>query len=896
MSDVAATAGEPVTSGASVGFLGEPKRSTAAGELHRGFPWAQRPPIGDGPLTLKLHAWQRRALDDWRANGRRGVVEAVTGAGKTRVGIAAIAEAVSRGRRAVVIAPSLVLVGQWVSEIRAMLPDVQVTIRFDEARPWQVLVTTVQAAMRRPAVPYGEQALLVADECHRCGAEGFSRALRAGFIWRLGLTATLERGDDGDDVLAAYFGRVVHDLGYGEALQDKLISPFRFAHVSVPLLPAERSEYDEITDDLRATRDRLIVQHAIPEEPISAFLRAVSDLAQDRSLGSGGGLARHYMKLFSARRTLLAETPVKMAALAWMSGAVSASNGTIVFTQTKEASARAAEVLSSEGCASVSIHGELDKDLREERIDLFRKGSVTSLTAPRVLDEGVDVPEADLGIVTAANRSRRQMIQRLGRVLRRRPGKVARFVVLYAEATVEDPYHRGHVPGFYDDCLPFADQVGRFDLGRSQLDELLRFLGVEDSAVSADVAPLAPSAPRPQPVATDRPSLMPCPEPADALEKDDSTLDEDGEPLEVCDAHVSDDIVGDYLRALRRYPLLSAKAEVELGLRIEAGLYAQQLLREEGSAHPVRELVRLAERGAEARERMICANLRLVVSLAKRYTGRGMEFVDLIQEGNLGLIRAVELFDCTRGTKFSTYATWWIKQAISRGMADKGSLIRIPVHAHEAQVRVEKIRRAAHLSWSELLRAHPTGITEAGVDREALVRIARLSQPLVSIESLAEEFEDSVRYEALLGDDQPSPEACVDAMATSRRYREIVGRLAHEDPRAAFVLRARFGAVTGEPETLDAIGRRIGVSRERVRQIEKVAIARARELAETTKDLVQLLEPAEETTRLRPKPRPKPETRPALAEGQPIPRRAAYDRPDPYRTGIPRRASPFLTR
>lgn len=380
-------------------------------------------PSSTAAPRLNLRPWQNQALDAWRARGRRGVVQAVTGAGKTRVGVGAIAEALAAGRRAVVIAPSLVLVRQWVSAIASLLPGVAVSEVLGDPRPWRVLVTTVQAAMRRPAVPYGERALLVADECHRCGAEGFAQALRSGFDWRLGLTATLERGDDGDDVLAAYFGGVVLDLGYREALAGDLIAPFRFAHVSVPLLPREQRDYDELTDGLRAARDRLIMGYDIPGEPISAFLRAVSDLAQDRAVGGAGGLARHYMKLFSDRRTLLAETPVKMVALGALSPAVKASGGTIVFTQTKEAGLRAAQALSNEGCATASVHGDLDKDLREERIELFRTGSVIGLTAPRVLDEGVDVPEADLGIVTAANRSRRQMIQRLGRVLRRSPGK-----------------------------------------------------------------------------------------------------------------------------------------------------------------------------------------------------------------------------------------------------------------------------------------------------------------------------------------------------------------------------------------------------------------------------------------------------------------------------------------
>lgn len=842
-------------------------------------------PSSTAAPRLNLRPWQNQALDAWRARGRRGVVQAVTGAGKTRVGVGAIAEALAAGRRAVVIAPSLVLVRQWVSAIASLLPGVAVSEVLGDPRPWRVLVTTVQAAMRRPAVPYGERALLVADECHRCGAEGFAQALRSGFDWRLGLTATLERGDDGDDVLAAYFGGVVLDLGYREALAGDLIAPFRFAHVSVPLLPREQRDYDELTDGLRAARDRLIMGYDIPGEPISAFLRAVSDLAQDRAVGGAGGLARHYMKLFSDRRTLLAETPVKMVALGALSPAVKASGGTIVFTQTKEAGLRAAQALSNEGCATASVHGDLDKDLREERIELFRTGSVIGLTAPRVLDEGVDVPEADLGIVTAANRSRRQMIQRLGRVLRRSPGKVARFVVLYAEGTVEDPYSRGRIPGFYDDCLPFAEEARRFDLARGQLDELLEFLGVDGLPVGSSSDPAPSRAAGEGEVLQASPAALEPPggREDDQGEADDELLDEDGELREVCDATVTDDIVRDYLRKIGRHSLLSASKEVELGQRIEAGIYARELLRRETSAHPVDYLVRLVEAGVEARDEMICANLRLVVSLAKRYTGRGMEFVDLIQEGSVGLIRAVEMFDFAKGYKFSTYATWWIKQAITRGMADRGTLIRVPVHMHEARLRVDRARRTSHLTWSEFLRAHPAGVAELEIDRETLVRVARLSQPIVSVDYLAEEFDGCVRYEALLGDEAPGPEDCVESIVLRHRHDAILAPLQHEDPRAAFVLRARSGALTGEPETLDAIGRRIGVTRERVRQIEKYAMAKAREFAQVADRRAEAPATARATTPAR---RLLRLTGPA----RPAPRRAAYGRRNPVRSAAPRRA------
>lgn len=844
-------------------------------------------------LGVPLFPWQQRAIDSWRGANHRGVVQAVTGAGKTRVGVAAIAEALQNGRRGVVLVPSLVLRAQWLDTLRDLLPGVPVSDQIGDPKPWRVLVTTMQSAMNRPATPFGERALLVVDECHRAGAEVFSMGLRPTYDWRLGLTATLERGDDGDETLRRYFGPIVHDLGYREALDDELIAPFRFAHVSVPLLPHERNDYDELTEALRAARDRLVRDHGTPEEPVSAFLRAVSDLAQDRTPGSGGGVARFYMKQFAARRSLLAETPIKMLALSRLSAAVQASNGTIVFTQTKEASNRAAEVLRLEGCSSASVHGELDKESREERIDLFREGSVISLTAPRVLDEGVDVPEADLGIVMAANRSRRQMIQRLGRVLRRREGKTARFVVLYAADTVEDPFHRGHIPDFYEACLPFAEEAQRFDLSQDgDLEALLGFLGtaVDDAEPGRPLDLTGHSVGAGGEPTGTRQAVEERGEPT--VEAEEALRDGGDEPTELLMGSLfSDDPVKDYLERIGKSRLLRASEEVALAQAIEAGVYARHLLDTGDSRFDERELLQAVADGHDAREEMICANLRLVVSLAKRYTGRGLEFLDLIQEGNIGLMHAVEKFDFTAGNKFSTYATWWIKQAITRGMDDQARTVRLPVHVHEVRRRLDRFRRDRGLTWSELVHRHRDGIAELDVDGTLVQRLAKLSEPLISLEGLAEEIDDSVIHRPLDGlDPFEAPEAVVDRMATRRMFDAIVGCLEHENPRNAFVLKARYGAITGENETLEAIGDRIGLTRERVRQIEKQTMDRAREIAASLEMAPLMTEPQHPQHRRLPAHSVRMGG-PAVQQGGVAPRRADLSRAPGEDQVAPRRAA-----
>lgn len=273
-----------------------------------------------------------------------------------------------------------------------------------------------------------------------------------------------------------------------------------------------------------------------------------------------------------------------------------------------------------------------------------------------------------------------------------------------------------------------------------------------------------------------------------------------------------------------------------LGCAIEAGLYAAELLRIGDTRGDRAALEQLVRQGSAAEEGMVCCNLRLVVSLAKRYTGRGMDFLDLIQEGNLGLMHAVEMFDFRAGNKFSTYATWWIRQAIERGMADKGRTIRIPVHFHELILKVNRVRLDRGLTWTQLLKQHPTGMPEFDANAKDLVRMAKLHGPLISIEGLSEAFSDSVVLSPLDGEGAESPESWLGRWATRHECESLLGRLRDRDPRGAFVLRARFGFLTDEPETLDVIGKRLGVTRERIRQLEKSAIQQLQDIANGVDD------------------------------------------------------------
>lgn len=202
-------------------------------------------------------------------------------------------------------------------------------------------------------------------------------------------------------------------------------------------------------------------------------------------------------------------------------------------------------------------------------------------------------------------------------------------------------------------------------------------------------------------------------------------------------------------------------------------------------------------------------------------------------------MHAVEMFDFKAGNKLSTYATWWIRQAIDRGMADKGRAIRIPVHSHELILKVNRVRPDRGLTWTQLLKQHPTGMPEFDANAKDLVRMAKLHGPLISIEGLSEAFSDSVVLSPLDGEGAESPESWFTRWATRRECELLLRRLSDDDPRGAFVLRARFGFLTGEPETLDVIGKRLGVTRERIRQLEKPALAQLQAIANGVGDAPQ---------------------------------------------------------
>ncbi len=322
-----------------------------------------------------------------------------------------------------------------------------------------------------------------------------------------------------------------------------------------------------------------------------------------------------------------------------------------------------------------------------------------------------------------------------------------------------------------------------------------------------------------------RPGTGPEPEPPEAVEPaepvDPRVRPEPGGP--------TSDLFRQYLREIGRIPLLTAAEEVELARRVEAGLFAEEKLRltPDLDSRLAHDLDRLVVRGRMAKRRLIEANLRLVVSVAKRYVGRGLTMLDLVQEGNLGLIRAVEKFDYARGFKFSTYATWWIRQAMSRALADQARTIRVPVHVVELINRVVRVQRRmlqerGYEPTPQEVAAH------LELPPERVGEVLRLAQEPVSLHAPVGEEDDVALGDLIEDGDAASPVESAAFLLLRQHLEAVLSTLGERERK---VVQLRYGLVDGRPRTLEEIGRIFGVTRERIRQIESKTLNKLRDHA-----------------------------------------------------------------
>lgn len=380
------------------------------------------------------------------------------------------------------------------------------------------------------------------------------------------------------------------------------------------------------------------------------------------------------------------------------------------------------------------------------------------------------------------------------------------------DAPEDDPVEDADLDDFDDDLDDVGDEGGDDDLDEDNIDE------DDDSELEDDDEDKRkkPEEPKEKGAFVVRD------------DDDDDNLTPSGNPKRrVIAAGATADPVKDYLKQIGRVNLLNAEQEVDLSERIEAGLYAQHLLDTESDKMDFkrrRELKWAANDGKRAKDHLLEANLRLVVSLAKRYTGRGMLFLDLIQEGNLGLIRAVEKFDWKKGFKFSTYATWWIRQAITRAMADQARTIRVPVHMVEV---INKLSRVQRQMLQDLGR-EPTPdelARELDMPVEKVQEVQKYGREPISLHTPLGEDGDSEFGDLIEDTDAIAPSDAVAFSLLQEQFKQVLETLS---PREAGVIKMRYGLEDGQPKTLDDIGRVYGVTRERIRQIESKTMSKLR--------------------------------------------------------------------
>jgi len=382
-----------------------------------------------------------------------------------------------------------------------------------------------------------------------------------------------------------------------------------------------------------------------------------------------------------------------------------------------------------------------------------------------------------------------------------------------------------------DDEEEFPAIARLIEIGRQKsyvtIDDILHFFPEAEQDVSNLEETFAALMSAGIPYFEDEPTEEPGEEDIDIEEEADDEAEEAEQEFALDDlANIdTDDTIGLYLKEVSRVPLLTAEEEVNLAQRIERGRMArEELALGRVSSKRRIELRRLIEDGWAAREHLITANSRLVISVAKKYMGRGVPFLDLIQEGNIGLIRATKKFDYRRGHKFSTYATWWIRQAVTRAIADQGRTIRVPVHMGD---QINKLLRIQHQLTQRLGRdpaveelAESLDVTPKKV--ENMIQVAR--RPL-SLETPTDDEEDSVLGDFIEDDEAPPP----DDTATYNLLREHLSEVLNGlPPREVRILQLRYGLLDGQAYTLEEVGRKMGVTRERVRQIEAQALSRLR--------------------------------------------------------------------
>jgi superfamily II DNA or RNA helicase len=416
-----------------------------------------------------LRPWQVDAFNAWVNSQDRGIVEAITGTGKTLVGAYAAAYVLDYGYKVVITVPTLDLMDQWINQLESCIDKVVIGRLGDgflgSIEDVDVLVSTINSGSRYLMRSEHSETLLIADEVHRMGSPQFGQALEEEIVARLGLTATLERNNDNgvDEILMPYFEDIVYSYGYADALADGVLAPFKLAFVAADFTPDELEEYSTLGTEMGRLSHQLRGAGLINGNDSMIFAQ-IGFLAKKDGLDfRSKRWAQKFMANLGKRRKLQASATNKLVAVQALTDVIALSERSLIFTETKDAASSIAEILRNDGINSESFDSGLNRAERSERLTLFKEGGIQALCAPRVLDEGIDIPQVDVGVIVSASQSRRQMIQRLGRIVRpNQTGRPSTLFLLYLRETREDPNEGGH-EGFLEEVLPHAAEVVTFD-------------------------------------------------------------------------------------------------------------------------------------------------------------------------------------------------------------------------------------------------------------------------------------------------------------------------------------------------------------------------------------------------------------------------------------------------
>jgi len=424
---------------------------------------------------FELYDWQKRALNQWQIDSYRGIVEAVTGSGKTRMAIAAMDAFLKLGLKVLIIVPYKELMKQWNKEIMNHLSDYKVGFLGDgnkqDLKHVDILIAISNSAQKYKTLPEGFKALIIGDEVHHYGTPNSKKMLEKGYLHRLGITACLEREDTGvEKIIKPYFGEIVYTYEYSEAIQENVIAPFKIVFASVPMSENEKTEYESLSTNI--SRKKKVLEQKYPELTRNSTESYFSKLSK---LPGNDKAVYQYKNLLFTRSQMVMKMPSKLQAINHLSPIIKGSNGTFIFTQLSSMTDEVTNLLKKSGIKVDSMDGKLSQDKRDGILSKFKERLLDAVVAPKLLDEGIDVPAADLAIITGKSRSRRQMIQRIGRVVRRKlDGGFGKIIIIISEGTLDDP-NVSNTEAFYDVFTDAEVDINRFSIV-DELKELINYL------------------------------------------------------------------------------------------------------------------------------------------------------------------------------------------------------------------------------------------------------------------------------------------------------------------------------------------------------------------------------------------------------------------------------------